>query len=914
MSAVRPGPAVWNQSIAKIYNLLEQLFPGNPTKARNAALVLNEVVHDFSKNDKFTEKRGILYWIVKDTANNRTYTYRSGSDPSTWLSGGNYNPPRPPGTKTILETIPSEVMKTGRFLYKEQIIAGLLKCMLGSASMDNLDTMLRSNKSRAELINDANIFGNPGDSPSAAQQRALLLREIVYPSGCTPNMDHSSSDLAASHMAAVQSNILPKLRQTSAVAAAAAASAGTVGPSDILQDLIESKKFAPNSGCVLVATMDCVPKSIHEAWGRIKSLGFDLALVFSENATALGDPGTGHLVRKTRLRPGQFNARECNAPPGGGRAQNYDGSWNLSGARTYRFYSSPYNVQTFLKTIYASGADGLVGDHRVEIKTFCFPPGDPANGTVNTNTDAGSQTAGQCKDVIAPGTASADTPFSRTNIMLREGFTFKDPTKKFLPDVENWGAGGSSEQDFLGFHKKKGGDENQALTPLVVAKEPDDRLKLPADCRSRWQNPPEPAASSDVWIQIQSASSVGTIRIGPAGGIKEYYVKSALNLRQLYKEKLALYAFFTIDILAFIRAITSYVPAFLSTVKKNAGALPDGQSGGMVSEEGAGSQPEVQAPYQPGDDEVELLFAFIPQNYDHDVGNSDPSGIPKLPGVFYARAEDSDVFHRMDIADQSDVDQVVKYLQVVSLGVGCTYDVEPSSETRSASGSAAAAFVAPPFSLVSPDRESESSEQYMETQRRMPPDRGADPNADTLDPRTVSPLFNEQLEDKDDSDREPGGFDTTTRMLFQGQSLSGGPSNSGGPSVSGQTGDLVPVPAQPMAADQNDDTGPSSPTPNIEVSSAQGSPGAAALSSAEGSAGQVSPVSGTDRGPSSGSSPAPKKSRTQEGGRTKKRRKTRNKKNSLSKRSRGKKKGKKTKKSRLSKNRKPSRRLKNKKL
>ena len=130
MAAVRPGPAVWNQSIANIYQLLTGLFPGNPTKARNAALVLNEVVHDFSKNDKFTEKRGILYWTVEDTANNRTYTYRPGSEPSTWLAAGNYNPPRPPGTKTILEPIPSAVMKTGRFLYKEQIVAGLLLLIL----------------------------------------------------------------------------------------------------------------------------------------------------------------------------------------------------------------------------------------------------------------------------------------------------------------------------------------------------------------------------------------------------------------------------------------------------------------------------------------------------------------------------------------------------------------------------------------------------------------------------------------------------------------------------------------------------------------------------------------------------------------------------------------------------------------
>ena len=884
MSIVGPGSGKWSGVMDSIYKnlapIVASVFPGDneATRVRNAALVLNELIHDFSKSDQFTDKRGILYWIMRNPAN-QLLSYVAGRSPDTWSSAEeDYKPPNA-DLKALLDQVTGDQMKVCRLLYKEQIVAGLIKSMFGDANSDNLNMALVSPSSRTDLLGEPSIFG-AGDDPTLPESVARLWRATVYPPGCNPNPDHAAIDLAGAYKAALEAGALPKLSQTlapppaSSSAAAAVAPSPVIRPYDILKKLIESRRFAAGSACVLVATMDCVPKSIHVAWKSIASSGLDyrIALVFSMKASGYADPGTGHLVRKTKLKTLQFNARECGRPSigsGDDIVVGFQGGMQVTGARVHKFYTTPYNVQTRMLITNATDTAGKAIDHRVQVKSFCYSPGAPAAVDQNTNQEIDSQTAGRCEDIIEPGTSAANTPFSRTNVMLREAFTFRNPALGFLPDCSNWGFG-ATEKDFLGFAKKKLGDEQQALSPHVVARAPDTGIDLPAGCTSPWGNG-EFGTSSNVWIQVQETQpappgSSPTISIGPIGSIQDLPLNSALNLRRLYQESLALYVFFTIDILAFIRAIISIVPAFLSTIVRNAGEyhFEGGMAGGMMEPE---SDEAGAAPDEDDDYDAELLFAFIPNQYDG-------KGRPQLPATFHFRSDPSkEEFKSMQVNTTEDLDEIVRYLQEVSMTVVCA----PGPGIRDASG------------YMSPDRQgddSQSSELLIQTQQRATTDRIGDPMAATLDPRSVSPLFAEDKKQDSDGESEPFGADP--RSLFpEDPSLSGpslsGPSLSGpGESGSGQTGDLIPVPV-------SDDLDPVSPIPNMGIASTRGSPhmpslGAAAAtqSSAQGSVGQVTTPSESERGPTPGSSPPPKKPRTstQKGGKTKKKRQVRKKKTS----------------------------------
>jgi len=719
MSIVRAGAANWNASMNSIYELLGEVVarthPGGGDAAsrqrhvRNAALVLNEVVHDFSKSDQFTGKRGILYWIVRKP-DATLVTYAAGKNPTTW--GGGIGPLAPGDTKKLLEDLSPEEMKSSRLLYKEQIIAGLIKSMFGNDESARLNEALASDKTREDLVADAAIFGGAAMTP--AQALARLMREVVYPPGCTPGIDHAAADLAGAYAAAAHSNELPKLAQTTEpppAAAAAAAAPALPSTGDILGRLIKSRGFSPGSGCVIVATMDCVPKSIHNAWNSIAASSFGLEslyLVFASLATALADPGTGHLVRKTKLREGQFIARECKQPTTAAPASlaSTVSPGDVAGARVYRFYSRPYNTQTYLLSQWAEDAEGLASDHSVNVKTFCFRNGSPSPADENTNQEVASVDAGSCEDNIAAGMSAKDTPFSRTNVMLREAFTFRN-SGDYLPRVQSWDtAGGASAKDFLAFEKKKGGDENQALTPHVVVKAPltGPEATFPGGCTSTWGNG-ELGAGSEVWLQVQNAKpgSDGVMKLGQTGPLGTYGLKTALNLRELYKQKLAMYVFFTIDILAFIRAITSFVPAFLSTVARNAAERPadsGAMAGGMMSDD------------EDSEEQLDTLFAFIPDGYDDD-------GIPQLPGKFYARADgEEERFSEWQVGNEAELDAIVRWLQSLSLATVCE---PPGAAAPADVGASADVGAAAP---ATPPQESRTGSQGLSPAPLVTPPRG----------------------------------------------------------------------------------------------------------------------------------------------------------------------------------------------
>lgn len=717
MSIVRAGAANWDASMDRIYELLGKVVarthPGGGDAAsrqrhvRNAALVLNEVVHDFSKSDQFTGKRGILYWIVRKP-DATLVTYAAGKKPTTW--GGGIGPLAPGDTKKLLEDLSPEEMKSSRLLYKEQIIAGLIKSMFGNDESAELNAALRSAQTREALVADTAIFGGDAvtDVPTPGQVLARLMREVVYPPGCTPGIDHAAPDLSGAYAAAAHSNELPKLAQATEPPAAAPALPST---GDILGRLIESRGFSPGSGCVLVATMDCVPKSIHNAWNSIAASSFGLEslyLVFASLATALADPGTGHLVRKTKLSEGQFIARECKQPTTAAPASlaSTVSPGDVAGARVYRFYSRPYNTQTYLLSQWAEDAEGLASDHSVNVKTFCFKNGSPSPADENTNQEVASVDAGSCEDNIAAGMSAKDTPFSRTNVMLREAFTFRNSVD-YLPKVESWDtAGGASAKDFLAFEKKKGGDENQALTPHVVVKAPLSvgEATFPGGCTSTWGNG-ELGAGSEVWLQVQNAKpgTDGIMKLGQTSPLGAYGLKTALNLRELYKQKLAMYVFFTIDILAFIRAITSFVPAFLSTVARNAAERPadsGAMAGGMVSDD------------EDSEEQLDPLFAFIPDGYDDD-------GIPRLPGTFYARADETrELFNERRVKNEEELGALVRELQSLSLATVCGPPGAAAPADMGASTDVGA--VAP----ATPPQESRTGSQELSPAALVTPARG----------------------------------------------------------------------------------------------------------------------------------------------------------------------------------------------
>ena len=144
---------------------------------RNAALVLNELIHDFSKSDQFTDKRGILYWIMRNPAD-QYLSYVVGRSPDTWSSAaGDYNPPNA-DLKTLLDPVTGDQMKVCRLLYKEQIVAGLIKSMFGDANSQKLNMALVSPSNRTDLLSDPSIFG-AGDAPTLPESVARLWRATV---------------------------------------------------------------------------------------------------------------------------------------------------------------------------------------------------------------------------------------------------------------------------------------------------------------------------------------------------------------------------------------------------------------------------------------------------------------------------------------------------------------------------------------------------------------------------------------------------------------------------------------------------------------------------------------------------------------------------------------------------------------
>ena len=458
--------ANWRATTGELYDILGRIKPGETGDFyRNTISVFNEVRHDFSKLAEATDKRGILFWAVR-LADGTLSSYAAGQGPTTWaVPAGfpNQIPVPPGGAKGMLAPVPPSQMNASRLVYMEQIMAGLIKSTLGNDNSGLLDDALSSLKPRSELLADKTLFPDAG--PSTPQQHIVSFwKELVYPKGCVINMDHSSIDLASA-LQVVQSvganTRLEEALPDKSKGKAPVTTTPSFKPGDILSNLIKSKEFVAGSQCALVATMDCVPKCLHDAWSAQKNP--DLILILLEAVTAKTDPGTGHLVRATKLRKGQFIARECGPPSaraGAAAAGPFsadgvarpDPSMSLSGSRVYRMYSRPYNVKTLALINFSEDPMGSITRHDVRVRNFCFPPGDPAPASLNTNQGdlATPVGASHCLDVIPDGTSSKATPFSRANIMFDEAYTFRDRPNA-LPDFQTWNPG--SEKDLLGFFK-----------------------------------------------------------------------------------------------------------------------------------------------------------------------------------------------------------------------------------------------------------------------------------------------------------------------------------------------------------------------------------------------------------------------------------------------------------------------------